>query len=348
MGPDSQRQRHHYLCRLSRATNALGDLTTDAAGRADLGGSSIVTLEDQTYGDQVQLGTDTTLTGRHITFAQTVEGDGNGPWDLTVNGSGITTFAGSVGATNALGDLTTDAAGRADLGGSSIVTLEDQTYGDQVQLGTDTTLTGRHITFAQTAEGDGNGPWDLTVNGSGITTFAGSVCATNALGDLTTDAAGRADLGGSSIVTLEDQTYGDQVQLGADTTLTGRHITFAQTAEGDGNGPWDLTVNGSGITTFAGSVGATNALGDLTTDAADGLTRQFDRHARRPDLWGSGPAGHGHHPDRTPYHVCSNGGGGRQRAVGPDSQRQRHQYLCRLGRRHQCFGRSDDGCCGTG
>ena len=104
VGPDSQRQRHHYLCRLSRATNALGDLTTDAAGRVDLGGSSIVTLEDQTYGDQVQLGTDTTLTGRHITFAQTAEGDGNGPWDLTVNGSGITTFAGSVGATNALGD----------------------------------------------------------------------------------------------------------------------------------------------------------------------------------------------------------------------------------------------------
>ena len=168
-----------------------------------------------------------------------------------------------------MGDLTTDAAGRADLGGSSIVTLEDQTYGDQVQLGTDTTLTGRHITFAQTAEGDGNWPW--TVNGSGITTFAGSVGATNALGDLTTDAAGRADLGGSSIVTLEDQTYGDQVQLGADTTLTGRHTTFAQTAEGNGNGPWDL-----------------------------------------------------------------------------DSQRQRHHYLCRLSLRHQCFGRSDDGCCGTG
>ena len=113
------------------------------------------------YAGPVQLVADTTLIGRHITFAQTVEGDGNGPWDLTVNGSGITTFAGSVGATNALGDLTTDAAGRVDLGGSSIVTLEDQTYGDQVQLGTDTTLTGRHITFAQTAEGDGNGPWDL-------------------------------------------------------------------------------------------------------------------------------------------------------------------------------------------
>ena len=241
------------------ATNALGDLTTDAAGRADLGGSSIVTLEDQTYGDQVQLGADTTLTGRHITFAQTVEGDGNGSWDLTVNGSGITTFAGSVGATNALGDLTTDAAGRVDLGGSSIVTLEDQTYGDQVQLGTDTTLTGRHITFAQTAEGDGNGPWDLTVNGSGITTFAGSVVVRMLwAASLTTDAAGRVDLGGSSIVTLEDQTYGDQVQ-----------------------------------------------------------------------------AGRRHHPDRTPYHVCSNGGGGRQRAVGPDSQRQRHHYLCRLGRRHQ-------------
>ena len=93
--------------------------------------------------------------------------------------------------------------------------------------------------------------------------------ATNALGDLTTDAAGRVDLGGSSIVTLEDQTYGDQVQLGTDTTLTGRHITFAQTAEGDGNGPWDLTVNGSGITTFAGSVGATNALGDPTTELPD-------------------------------------------------------------------------------
>ena len=42
-------------------TNALTSLTTNAGGTTHINGGSVETTGDQTYGDDVQLGNDTTL-----------------------------------------------------------------------------------------------------------------------------------------------------------------------------------------------------------------------------------------------------------------------------------------------
>src|SRR5262249_4740620 len=63
------------------------------------------------------------------------------------------------------------------------------------------------------------------------------------------------------------QTYGDDVTIGAITTLTsnsGGNIAFAKTL----NGAFDLTANTSGTTSFAGIVGGNAPLATITTDAA--------------------------------------------------------------------------------
>ena len=57
--------------------------------------------------------------------------------------------------------------------------------------------------------------------------------------------------------TTGGQTYNDAVTLGADTILTdtgSSAITLAQTV----NGPFTLTVNTGGTTTFGGAVGGTH------------------------------------------------------------------------------------------
>ena len=97
-------------------TTALTSLTTDAAGSTRLGGN-VNTTGAQTYNDAVALGGDATLasTGSGaIGFGSTV----NGAHKLTVNTSGLTTFGGAVGATNALTSLTTDVGGGTSLGGN--------------------------------------------------------------------------------------------------------------------------------------------------------------------------------------------------------------------------------------
>ena len=81
---------------------------------------------------------------------------------------------------------------------------------------------------------------------------------------VTTDAAGTTAINTTGITTTGAQTYNDAVTLGANATLTGVNVTFANTV----NGGQTLTVNDSGTTTFGGIVGGNTALTSVTTDAA--------------------------------------------------------------------------------
>ena len=103
-------------------------------GTTAINGGSVNTTGDQTYNDAVTLGANTILTdtgNSAIKLAQTV----NGPFALTVNTGGTTTFGGAVGGTTALTSVTTDLAGTTAINGGSVKTTGGQTYNDAVTLG---------------------------------------------------------------------------------------------------------------------------------------------------------------------------------------------------------------------
>ena len=256
---------------------ALTSLTTDAGGSTQLDGGLVRTTGDQRYQDGVTLGADATLTGVNVRFTNTLNDDATpGNANLTINASGVTMFDQAVGGLRALTSLTTDAAGTTQLDGGVVRTTGDQTYQDAVTLGADVVLAGVNVTFGRTLDDGGvAGNANLTVNASGVTTFGQAVGGLQALTSLTTDAAGTTQLDGGVVRTTGDQTYQDAVTLGADATLTGASVRFANTLNDDATpGNANLTINASGVTTFGQAVGGVQALTSLTTDTAG--TTQFD------------------------------------------------------------------------
>jgi hypothetical protein len=241
---------------------ALTSLTTDAAGTTLLSGGSVKTTGAQSYNDAVTLGTGTTLTSTgagNITFASTI----NGKFSLTVNTAATTTLGGAAGSGTALFSLTTDGPGTTALNGGAVTTSKDQTYGDPVTLGANTTLTS--TTSGNISLLAVDGAFGLTVNTAGTTSFGGAIGGNTALTSLTTDAAG-ATTGGGTVTTTGAQSYNDPVSLLAVTTLTSTaagNISFASTV----NGPVTLALNTAGTTTLGGAVGGSAALVSLTTDA---------------------------------------------------------------------------------
>ena len=83
------------------------------------------TTINQQFWDDVILKTDvinnSTMTG-DVRYDLTLNGDGTGPFDLTVNTAGITIFNGVVGGMAFLDDLTTDMPGSTQINGGAITT----------------------------------------------------------------------------------------------------------------------------------------------------------------------------------------------------------------------------------
>ena len=247
----------------------LVSLTTLGSGTAYLGGNVTANGNTQTYNTPVALMTDVTLTelaGGDIVFNSTVDSDGFGPWDLSLNTSGATIFNGAVGGAAPLAILQTDVPGTTQINGGSVTTTMGQFYKDDVTLGADTVLTaGGNVSFGQTL----NGPYTLRVNSPGYTRFSGPVGTVTPLVRINTDPAGETRLNGGTVITTTGQFYSDDVILGADTVLTaGGNVSFGQTL----NGPYTLRVNSPGYTRFSGPVGAVTPLVRINTDPA-GETR---------------------------------------------------------------------------
>ncbi|MGD1275766.1 MAG: filamentous hemagglutinin N-terminal domain-containing protein [Tepidisphaeraceae bacterium] len=300
-----------------------GTLEMKAAGTSIA--PSVLSTGVQTYNTDVTLGANTVFTSTSagaITFNATIDGS----FALTVDTAGPTAFAGLVGSSTALTALTINDPASGISGGTtqftatgssstpSVTTTGSQTYNNAVVLGADTQLTandGGSVTFYSTVNGDGNGPWNLTIDTSSTASNAGNiqfgnggaavVGGVNALASLTTTAdsssakAGETifDISGSgpgqpAVQTAGNQTYFNAVVLKADTQLTttaGGTVGFAGTVDGDGNGPWNLWVDTSfsggpgniifGNTTAA-YVGSVHPLRSVTTTAtgtsADGTT----------------------------------------------------------------------------
>jgi len=280
-------------------TAALSSLTTDdqvQAGETTRIGADITTTGAQSFGDAVILTANATLASAdgdpatadgNITFSRTVDSAAGQNFSLVVNTSGITTFASTIGATDALDSLTTDATSPAVAGeltrlGGDVFTVGNQTFNDAVVLTANSVLastTTGDITFASTLDSDDTAR-TLAVNTAGVTTFAGVVGGTAALSSLTTDltpftAAGSTRIG-ANITTVGNQLYNDALILTANAILASTdgtpgtadgNITFASTIDSDAPGTnRALTVNTSGVTTFSAAVGSTARLASITTD----------------------------------------------------------------------------------
>lgn len=138
--------------------------------------------------------------------------------------------------------------------------------------GSDESIGYADATFSTSGGGT---PRALTVNSAGTTAFAGAVGGVAPLASLTTDAAGTTVVSGAAVTTTGNQTYGDPVTLGADTTLTstaGGNVAFGSTLNSSG-GPRSLTVAPGVVNlTFTGAVGNTAPLSALTQTGGTGTT----------------------------------------------------------------------------
>jgi hypothetical protein len=249
---------------------ALASLTVTGTGLTTLDGS-VTTTGAQSYSGAVTLGATDILTTSNslVRFIGTVDAATAGVQGLTVDaGTGAVSFGGAVGGSRPLADLLVTGSGTVTLGGN-ITTSGVQSYGGAVTLGaTDTlTTTNSAVDFARTVDAATAGVQGLTVAaGTGAVTFGGTVGGSQSLVDLLVTGSGPTTLDGN-VTTTGAQSYGGAVTLGAtDILATASHaVFFANTVDAATAGVQGLTVSaGTGAVTFGSTVGASQALANLT------------------------------------------------------------------------------------
>ena len=122
---------------------------------------------------------------------------------------------------------------RQEVSAGTITTTGDQDYGVPTTLAANTTLNAGagNITFASTVTG---AAFTLDANSTGTTRFGGAVT----VGALTTNAGGTTQLNGN-VTTTGTQTYGDNVRIDADLTLTTTNsaVLFSGTVDSEATEP---------------------------------------------------------------------------------------------------------------
>jgi filamentous hemagglutinin family protein len=224
--------------------------TLEVTGSSLLNGGLVSTSGAQTYGGNVTLGKNTTLTS---TAAGNIalNGGASGGFALNINTSGTTRLGGTIN----VGSITTDAGGTVELPGL-VTTSGSQTYNDAAVLVAATTLTSTGGGVVG-LNGGASGAYDLTINTAGVTTLGGGINVAT----ITTDAAGSVSLSGN-ITTTGAQTYHDAATLTGATTLTSSSSGNVSLQRGV-TGPFDLAVNTSGVTQLGGGI----SVASITTDA---------------------------------------------------------------------------------
>ncbi|WP_417389450.1 LamG-like jellyroll fold domain-containing protein [Gimesia sp.] len=247
-------------------TLSLTTLTTNAGGVTYLNGGIVNSTGSQIFNDDVILGANTVLTSTAndvIIFNQTL----NGTYTLEINTGSDTTFNGTVGNSNALASLTTDANGITNINGGSIDTIGGMTFHDEVLLGADTRLESSasgDITFESLLDG----AFNLEINTAGNTNLEDKTGDTAALASLTTNAGGITNINGGVVTTTGSQTFHDVVMLGVSTVFTSNlngDITFNASVTG-----------GAGITVDINSTNDININGAFTTNEYISATADND------------------------------------------------------------------------
>jgi Ca2+-binding RTX toxin-like protein len=250
------------------ATNAI-----QFAGGAAGSTTSVTSSADAiTFTGAVDLnGRDLTIStgGGAVTFNNTINGTG----DLTINsGVGTITLGGAVGVGTPLTSLTTDAGGTTVIAGGAVTTTGDQSYGDNVVVNLDTTLTAANLSIAGTLNSEAGEANDVLVTVSGTTTFFGVIGGApgGALGTLQTNGGGSTIFGsdGAAVIVLFDE----PLVLNESATISATTATFAGTVNSQVGENNNLTVTTTGVTSFAAAIGGTTPLGNLTVTAGGPFT----------------------------------------------------------------------------
>ncbi len=254
----------------------LGALATDAGGVTLLG--PLVVAENQSYGDAIQLGDASTLIGQGIAFASTINGAGDGG-QLTVQslgGPANVIFSLAVGGATPLQSVLIEAQVTATINGGSIRTSGDQIYEGLVSLGANTVLNGANVRLQGGVLG---GLRSLTVTASAVTEFGGVV---QALGSVTTNAGGSTLISTASFTATTSAVFGDQVQIGAPTTIrvSNGPMTFAA---GLNTGAFDTTLVATEID-FLAAVTGTGRLNLRQADLAQDVNIADTTEAGGPGL----------------------------------------------------------------
>jgi len=251
-------------------------MSTDVPGTVVLAGD-VNTTGTQTYGELVTLAANVTLTGTTVSMAHGVDASAAGGQSLTVQGDAV---LGTVGDNHALSSLTVN--GASTLSGTAVNTTGAQTYNGALTLDADVVLDGGALAFNGTVDG----AHALTVNaGSGDVDFDHAVGGTTRLGALTVNTSGETrftsvraasvstDVPGTVVLagdvnTTGAQTYGEQVTLSSNVTLTGTTVSLAGGVDASTAGGQSLTVQGDAV---LGTVGGSQALSSLTVNGASTL-----------------------------------------------------------------------------
>jgi filamentous hemagglutinin family protein len=295
-------------------TGALNSFTTNAGGTTRLAGNlfaGTVTIGDalELVGNVVVFSTLNGATNNNGAVGfQTIDSAAGGPFSLTVNTGGVTTFGGAVGSTGVLSGLSTDATGTSILNGGTFDFASGAVVNisDPATLGANTTITIAStaapttslINFAQTIAGGTN---SLTLNATG--TGGQITIGGDATGLSTFSSAGGQFGSFRSITTSGAQTFTDgETRLNGTYTITGSaafgvtnaavlfgnttvdnsanngSITFFSTVDTNTGGPFGLTVNTAGQKIFGGAVGGgvNGGLASLTSTGAGTLELRRD------------------------------------------------------------------------
>ncbi len=235
-------------------------LTTDADGTLTLGGN-INTTGTQSYGELVELQSNTSFTGTTVTLSKGANGTSSGAQTIAVTGD-LVLNGGFGSETAAVGGLTV--SGTTVLGVSTVTTTGAQTYTGKVTLAEGTnTFTGSTISLLDGAVNDfGN---SIAIVGNGV--FKGDFGVTKALNEVTV--SGTSSFGGGTISTGTKQTYTGAATLTGNQTLKDvslATITFGSTIDSANQSNLTLEIDGSSVV-FNGAIGSTGKLGTLTINA---------------------------------------------------------------------------------
>ena len=219
---------------LRGAVTGLLTLETDAGGGTEVNGGGVTTTGIQTYGDNVTVDVmAATFDGAVISFNGTLDG----AEAVTINDTGTTTFAMTVGFTTPLSSLLTDAGGTTAVNGDSVRTSGTQTYNDNVTFDGDTGFTGTTVTFNEDATGAGN---TLTITGDAVFGDAAEDVVTSS----TLLVTGTTLANAATVTTAgATQTYNGDVTLGNGVNFTGSTVNFDE----DVTGANTLTVTGDAV-----------------------------------------------------------------------------------------------------
>ena len=216
-----------------------------------------------------------TYTGLTTISGGTIEAENSGALGSAAGG---TTVAGGARLQLAggiiLGDsLTLNGAGPGGLTGALESISGSNTVTGAISLGTNTTLlVDSSAGLLLTGSVDGPVALLTSIGAGGVAGFSGGVGTHQALTSFTTSGAGTLDLGGHLFATGNTTNINTPTVLTADTSIVdfgAINFNAGATIDGDGNGPWALTLTSLNMVTLAEAVGSTNPLGAVDISASN-------------------------------------------------------------------------------